>query len=353
MRSRDLLNHTLTPIPSLVSSASDLGLLHLITTTFTMALREDLINNAVAFLVDPEIADKPLAKKVEFLESKELSAEEIEEALSRANKHSGASSSSSPAVGAGSSSGGSGASYVAYQRPPPPLPRRDWRDYFVMATVAGGVAYGLYEVTRRYVVPLIVPPTPSALETDKQALENEFARQEALLEQLQRDTEEIKQAEVQRSEQYETLFIEAKTVIDQLKAQAKEREHEVNTIKNQVESIRDALPKSLERQRGLHDKALTDLQSELKSLKQLLNIKFKSSSSSLPTIPPASAVPGHQARSSSPAASTTPTSAESSMELPDPAADISPSTSSLNVSASEKPKSSIPAWQLAAASKAG
>lgn len=28
------------------------------------------------------------------------------------------------------------------------LPRRDWRDWFIMATVMGGVSYGLYFVTK-------------------------------------------------------------------------------------------------------------------------------------------------------------------------------------------------------------
>lgn len=28
------------------------------------------------------------------------------------------------------------------------LPRRDWRDWFIMATVMGGVGYGLYFVAK-------------------------------------------------------------------------------------------------------------------------------------------------------------------------------------------------------------
>jgi peroxin-14 len=32
-----------------------------------------------------------------------------------------------------------------WQHPPPPeVPKRDWRDWFIMATVMGGVGYGLY-----------------------------------------------------------------------------------------------------------------------------------------------------------------------------------------------------------------
>lgn len=31
---------------------------------------------------------------------------------------------------------------------PTRLPKRDWRDWFIMATVMGGVGYGLYFVTK-------------------------------------------------------------------------------------------------------------------------------------------------------------------------------------------------------------
>jgi hypothetical protein len=34
------------------------------------------------------------------------------------------------------------------QPPPPELPKRDWRDWFIMATVMGGVGYGLYFVAK-------------------------------------------------------------------------------------------------------------------------------------------------------------------------------------------------------------
>ena len=47
--------------------------------------REDIIQSAVKFLKDPKVASSPLAKKIAFLESKGLSSEEIEEAVSRSN----------------------------------------------------------------------------------------------------------------------------------------------------------------------------------------------------------------------------------------------------------------------------
>lgn len=43
--------------------------------------------------------------------------------------------------------------YGGYQQypwpqPPPEVPTRDWRDWFIMATVMGGVSYGLYTVAK-------------------------------------------------------------------------------------------------------------------------------------------------------------------------------------------------------------
>lgn len=36
----------------------------------------------------------------------------------------------------------------AWQQPPAPVPKRDWRDWFIMATMVGGLGYGLYTVTK-------------------------------------------------------------------------------------------------------------------------------------------------------------------------------------------------------------
>ena len=45
-----------------------------------------------------------------------------------------------------------------------------------MATVMGGVSYGLYFTAKRYILPIISPPTAPQLEQDKAALEDELER---------------------------------------------------------------------------------------------------------------------------------------------------------------------------------
>lgn len=47
--------------------------------------REGLINSAISFLKNPSVVSSPLAKKIAFLESKGLTASEIQIALNRAN----------------------------------------------------------------------------------------------------------------------------------------------------------------------------------------------------------------------------------------------------------------------------
>jgi len=80
------------------------------------------VQSAIHFLRDPNVASAPLNKKVQFLEAKGLSPSEISEALS-----------SSPVPGP------SNAPYYPY--PGPPHNAYDWRDWFIMTVVGGGLAY--------------------------------------------------------------------------------------------------------------------------------------------------------------------------------------------------------------------
>ena len=125
-----------------------------------MSIREDLVSSAVTFLQDPSVAGAPEDKRIAFLQSKNLTQEEIDAALARA---SGASpgqvtvqtnySPQSQQVIRQPPTAPPQYGYNGYpgywQQPPPPeIPRRDWRDYFIMATVTGGVGYGLYYIVK-------------------------------------------------------------------------------------------------------------------------------------------------------------------------------------------------------------
>lgn len=260
-------------------------------------MREEHVKSAVAFLREPQVASAALAKKVEFLESKGLTSEEINEALRQADSASSSSSATDPATQSGHAtpSNPSVAPVAIPPRPsymlqqPPPIPQRDWKDYFVMATVSAGVAYGLYECARRYVLPMILPPSPPALEADKRALEEEFQRTEQLLKQVQADTEELKKQEEARTQTFDAVMDEARKVILQLKQHVDDNKQESKLALSNVETLRDTIPRALKQHSESQARAVEALQSELLSLKTLINRRGGGSTG--PSIPPASAVP--------------------------------------------------------------
>ena len=107
-------------------------------------------------LQDPSVAASPIEKRIAFLQAKNLTPEEVSAALSRvAPAEAGAVQVYSPPQA--SSPAQSPPQYYgqypppqyspyAWPQPPPDVPRRDWRDWFIMATVVGGVGYGLFSL---------------------------------------------------------------------------------------------------------------------------------------------------------------------------------------------------------------
>ena len=106
----------------------------------------------IEVLQDPSVSGSPLENRIAFLQSKNLTQEEIDVALARAGGGGGAPS-NYPSYGSQQVATQPPSNYGAYQKypwqqPPPEIPRRDWRDWFIMATVVGGVSYGLYTVAK-------------------------------------------------------------------------------------------------------------------------------------------------------------------------------------------------------------
>jgi peroxin-14 len=139
-----------------------------------------------------------------------------------------------------------------------------------MATVSGGVGYGLYYLTKRYVYPLIAPPTPPALEADKQSIDEKFTEAFDILDTLKSDTAALKSAEEERKARVDAALEEVESVVQDLKNAGKRREDESKRVGDEVRGLRDLIPKALEGQKESQKKALEDLQTELKSLKQLV-----------------------------------------------------------------------------------
>lgn len=132
-----------------------------------------LTDHASTVLQDPNVAASPVEKRIAFLQAKNLTQEEITAALARAGPE--ASPAPSYAAPTASSVAAQPPPYYpqyppqypqyAWQQPPSEPPRRDWRDWFIMATVVGGVSYGIYnlgKVSRMLLSPIPSPVIPVA-----------------------------------------------------------------------------------------------------------------------------------------------------------------------------------------------
>ncbi|KAL2868317.1 putative peroxisomal membrane anchor protein (Pex14) [Aspergillus lucknowensis] len=241
-------------------------------------------------------------------------------------------------------------------------PKRDWRDWFIMATVMGGVGYGLYFVAKRYITPLIAPPTPPQLEHDKQNIDEQFSRAFALIDQLSKDTAALKTAEEARTEKLDATLRDVETLVADLKTASRRRDDETRRINDEVNALKDAIPKALEGAREGNENRLRELGAELKSLKVLLGNRLGGGAASSPPatakVPDTTTFPSASESTSSsnvPAANgTTPAPSQPETTSTSSATAQAPQSSSAN---STNPLSrfsrspSIPAWQLAAANR--
>ncbi|OIW25290.1 hypothetical protein CONLIGDRAFT_87427 [Coniochaeta ligniaria NRRL 30616] len=344
-----------------------------------MAIREDVVASAAKFLQDPSVASSPVENRIAFLQAKNLTHEEVNAALARAASESGTAP-PSYAAPPQQAVAHQGQPYYgqypqqyppyAWQPPPQEVPRRDWRDWFIMATVVSGLSYGLYSLGKRYVYPLVAPPTPERLEQDKKSIDEQFEKAFSLVEQLAKDTEALKGAEQQRTERLDTALSELETVITELKSSNRRREDDAQRVRDDVQNLKDAIPTALNKQKDATDVRLREVNTELKSLKTLITQRMNP--------PTAAATP-------SPSASNylRPSSGVAAGGSTSPAAIIPAATGSENADANrtngkaaEEPKkqdyqdyasmlnrsspfssgappakASIPAWQMAMAAK--
>ncbi|USP73974.1 hypothetical protein yc1106_01248 [Curvularia clavata] len=340
-------------------------------------VREDLITSAVSFLQDPSVASAPLEKRIAFLQSKNLTQEEIDVSLARAAEDP-SQPSPPPQTSAVASSNAyrppPAAPYASYppqgywQPPPPPPepPKRDWRDYFIMATVMGGVGYGLYFTAKRYVLPLIQPPTQPQLEQDKASVDESFKRAFDLLEQLNTDTTALKASEEARTARLDDALGEVESVLASLKESSKRQGDDNRRIEDDVRGLRDLIPKALESHKEATDNRLKELSTELKSLKTLMANRMGSAA------PRPQAPSGYYGAGQQQSAPQTPNAngtSAASTSTPQPPSTPAPAEQTNSTSATENQtngtttpmasyssrmptgRAAIPAWQMAAAKK--
>ncbi|KAI9882674.1 MAG: hypothetical protein M1823_005579 [Watsoniomyces obsoletus] len=325
-------------------------------------IRENLVTSAVNFLNNPAAANSPLDRRLAFLRAKGLNQEEIDAALVRAGQQSASTSSSADAANSRSSPSAyppgfqqlqQQGSYNGYQpgywqqQRRPELPTRDWRDWFIMATITSGLGYGLYALAKRYIYPLIAPPTPAQLQQDKEAIDEQFDRAFALLEQLNADTQALKASEQARTERLDKALQEVEKVVGELKETGLRREDDVRRLNSDMRSVKDLMQKGLEAQKDSADGKLKELHTELRGVKVLIANRMtmagKLAASATEKGSSGTSVNGDSQNKGGPVAGSETT----------PTGGTSESKEGSSTPAPQVNRAVIPAWQMAAASKDG
>lgn len=346
-------------------------------------IRQDMVDNAVSFLSDSSVTDISLAKKIQFLESKGMTNAEIQHALSLVQNGNSYQSPQSPPNVTGNTGlplsvpqlpqGVQMNPYQYYAPPPPPAPRTlDWKDYLIMGTTTAGLLYGTYQVVSRYILPKVVPPSKSKLDEDKDAMEREFQRVEAILQKIETDQNQFIDRQEEKSKLIDEALIEVDAIVKATNEKNLRNEETLKYLKLEIDSIKTTLMKNLEAQKSTISSELEQLEKKTDSLtNSIKNISLnqsetvKSSSpvatSSSPTPPPnlltnsrstssvATASGVGQHKLNIPSLSTIPSAKDILGAFKDDSEASTPPVSS-EILANE-PKASIPAWQLASAHK--
>ncbi|CAA7266501.1 unnamed protein product [Cyclocybe aegerita] len=234
--------------------------------------RQELIRNAVAFLADPKSQASPVTQRIQFLEAKGLTPAEIDMAMKQA-----AYSSAPPQ-----------ASYWPQYGPnpyavmPPPAHRWDWRDYFITAVVSGAITYGAVSLFQKYLLPHLQPPTSTAYEEDRDALNAQFDAAEALLKEIQSETVAVRAAVEEQKERIDQTTNDVQTVVADLREGESRTRDEMREIREEITNIREMLPKMIEKNKESQNQSLAELQQELKSLKTLTITRTSSTPTTIP-----------------------------------------------------------------------
>ncbi|CCC69656.1 hypothetical protein NCAS_0D00750 [Naumovozyma castellii] len=235
-----------------------------------MESRSQLISSAVAFLSDSGLKDAPLTKKIEFLQNKGLTEEEIEHAINE-------STSKKTTSGDGSVSSINGTNPVSkvsespeylYEALPPLLPRRDWKDYFVMATATAGLLYGAYEVTKRYVIPNILPESKTKLEQDKEEIKSQFDRVDKVLNAIEQEQTDLRAKEEEKLNELDTMINELHTTLEQTTETRSKMESEFKMLKLEMTNLQNSLDNFISSNKNTN--GLDKVSTEVESLKNLI-----------------------------------------------------------------------------------
>ncbi|KAJ3003665.1 peroxisomal membrane protein pex14 [Thoreauomyces humboldtii] len=301
-------------------------------------VREDILASAVRFLQDPKVQESPLAKRIAFLESKGLTAAEIQVALTRTSSAPASTSiTSSPSAGFPAPT-----AYPLQQQPqqylpypqyaPPPPPAYSWKDITLGVIGAAGAGYGAYALFMKHILPHLSLSTPSNLSDSTAQIAAQIANTSTVLDGVQSDTKALVTVVGSQAEEVAVALKGLTDILTELKERDASRETDMKAIRKDVDDVRAMIPTMLDKNRDAQTTVISDLQTEIKSLKNLLlNRRIPLAATSAQGSTTASLVQGDSASSSGPT--------------------VAPVERRTGSFAGIPTKPTIPAWQLQAERK--
>ncbi|KAL7420885.1 peroxisomal membrane protein pex14 [Cryptotrichosporon argae] len=268
--------------------------------------RRELVQNAVLFLNDPQVQSSSLQSRLDFLTSKHLTEPEIQLALSLAQQGAPSTSASTappaPPQHAYSPRG------LPHRQEwgPPQVPGRDWRDWFIMAVVSGGVVYGLSTLARKYLVPHLQPPSSTSFQQTSSALTEQYDRAASLLSTIEARADALTEHVRAEHAKVDRAVEDVEDAVRAVRAGEDRWREDLRDVRAEVDGIRELVPRMIDKHTAAQSAALADLQIELRSLRALLVARQPdvSASRSATTSPPpwasASAHNGHSGHASPP-----------------------------------------------------
>ncbi|KAF8898667.1 peroxisomal membrane anchor protein conserved region-domain-containing protein, partial [Infundibulicybe gibba] len=235
--------------------------------------RQELIRNAVVFLTDPKTQASPLAQRIQFLEAKGLTPQEIDLAFKQTTSN-GPVTAYSPYTQTYNSPYSGALQPLAHQW--------DWRDYFITAVVSGTITYTAVSLFKKYLLPHLQPPNSTAYEEDRDALTTQFDEAEALLKEIQAESAAVRVAVEEQKGKIDKTVEDVNMVVKEMRDGEIKTRDEMREVREEVNTIREMLPKMIEKNKESQTQSLSELQQELKSLKALL---LSRGSTMTPTIP--------------------------------------------------------------------
>ncbi|KAF0532748.1 Peroxisomal membrane anchor protein [Gigaspora margarita] len=233
------------------------------------AIRPELFQSAVKFLKNSQVKSKPLQKRIKFLEYKGLTSDEIKEALKAANDE-------DITNDFNDLQGIFNEIFVTERMTftkPPPIPRFDWKDYFIAAALISGIGYAIADIAKEYIVSFLGTLTTEGLDNDKQSFSNQLTNTTEILDVMKFDTQIIKKNIKEQSFEVKKILKTLDNVLGDLKYYEGKKDKELEILKEDMDSIRDLIPKLFEEAEDCQEQSFIDLQQELKLLKSLASRK--------------------------------------------------------------------------------